>query len=114
MEVLRNRNGKGMILIDDRIAKDIPSLFEAMADEDPLVRCKLFTVTGWRWFVLGLDRESLVAYCFVTSPRFPEGEYGAVDLRQLSRLTMLSGSLGIERDLYFDPRPLSQLLDSGE
>jgi len=109
--VLRNRGGVGMVLIDAEIAKSIPALWAQSEVADPVVHLKLFTVTGWRWLVIGMEPESLLAFCYVTAPgdADDDGEFGVVDLKELGRLSFLRGALGVERDLYFAPCKLSQL-----
>jgi len=112
---LRNRGGVGMVLIDADIAKRIPGLWAQAETADPVVHLRLFTVTGWRWFVLGLDPVALTAYCYVTAPGVPieDGDFGIVHLAELGDLSLFGGSLGVERDLLFTPRPLSKLLKMG-
>jgi hypothetical protein len=112
---LRNRGGVGMVLIDAGIAERIPGLWAQAEVPDPVVHLKLFTVTGWRWFVLGLDPIGLMAYCYVTHPEdaIDGGEFGVVDLNDLANVEIFSGSLGVERDLWFKPCKLSQLRRTG-
>jgi len=112
---LRNRGGVGMVLIDADIAKRIPSLWAQAEAADPVVHLKLFTVTGWRWFVIGLDPAGLTAYCYVTNPddAIGDGEFGAANLSELGKLSFFSGSMGVERDICFQPCKLSELLRQG-
>lgn len=113
--LLRNRGGVGMVLIDADIAKRIPGLWAQADEADPVVHLKLFTVTGWRWFVIGFDAERLIAFCYVTNPddAIGDGEFGAADLSELGKLSFFSGSLGVERDICFRPCKLSELLRQG-
>lgn len=113
---LRNRGGVGMVLVDAEIAERIPGLWAQAEVADPVVYLKLFTVTGWRWSVLGLDPAGLMAYCYVTHPEdaIDGGEFGVVDLSELGKLSFFGGSLGVERDLWFRPCKLSQLRRTGE
>jgi hypothetical protein len=113
---LKSRAGDGIVLISDNLAMDIPSIDEFMDrnDHDPIAHIKLFTINGWRWFILAFDRDTMTAYAYVQAPRVPGGECGTVNLRELADFTFLSGFLGVERDLYFEPRPLSQVRKSIE
>jgi hypothetical protein len=112
MSPLRNRGGVGMVLINATIAKSIPALRDQFGVPDPVAHLKLFTVTGWQWFVLGLDAESLMAWCYVVPPNDDAGdrEVGCVDLRELASLKIFNDFFGVERDVYFKPQPLSKLV----
>lgn len=110
MRTLRNRKGGGMLLLDAKLAKPIPGL---MADEvtsasDPMAYVRFFTVSGWSWWLLALDRESLIGLCYVVSPgeSICNGEIGTVDLSKLAELEVMRG-LGVERDTSFEPSRLS-------
>lgn len=105
------RNGAGMVLADPDLLQGVPGIRDFLAANvaDPICRLKWFTVTGWRWYVLAFDWEpSPMAWCFVTSPHVPEGEEGTDDVSELAKLTLFGGSLGVERDLYWRPKRLSQ------
>ena len=103
------------ITILKNYAKPIPGLWFQADERDPLAYVKLFTIYGWHWLVLGLDPESLRAYCYVIEPsaKADDGEFGLVDLAQLAKLTFCGGALGVERDLFFSPGRLSELIKNG-
>ena len=90
---------------------DIPPNFHL---RDIIVRAKFFDPCGrYTAYVLaqsGSDTADIHLYCFVVGP-FDEqsDEYGDVSLRELNGVKGAMG-LGIERDLYFKPQPLRDLL----
>ena len=110
MNALKNRGGVGMVLLDAKILASIPE-YGCELGRDPIVFLKLFTVTGWAWYVLSVDRKQLIAYCYVTaSGDLPnEGEFGTIDLNELANLTFFGGALGVERSLGWNPMKLSEL-----
>lgn len=110
--VLRNRGGVGMVLISAELIKHIPALWAQSEVLDPVAYLKLFTVAGWKWYVLGLDPVSLLAFCYVVPPNVDAGdrEFGCVDLNALAEIKIFNGCLGVERDLLFKPSRLSKVL----
>jgi Protein of unknown function (DUF2958) len=93
----------------------LPSYRELGAEEDPLCRVKLF-LSGSRWTFYvcavttyeGIDGPVLTGYC--VSPLGPQcDEFGDTALAELARVRV--AGLPPERDLYFEPTPLSQVLD---
>lgn len=111
MMTLRNRGGVGMVLLDSKLAKSIPALWAQGEKKDPVAYLKLFTVTGWSWYVLELDPVSMIALCYVTSPGDldSEGEFGTENLKKLADFTFCSGALGVERSLGWEPAKLSAI-----
>lgn len=111
MNALRNRGGVGMVLVDAKLAKPIPALWAQAEKTDPVAYLKLFTVTGWEWYVLGLDPVSMVAWCYIVPPNSEAGdcEFGCVDLSDLAKIKLFLDSLGVERDVVFAPVPLSEV-----
>lgn len=86
------------------LAKDIPPLYATQDQVDPTARVKLFTPdSSWTWFVVEYDAPNRLAFGFVIGH---EQEFGYFDL---SELESVRGPLGlrIERDLYFEPKPIS-------
>ena len=94
----------------DYLLRDLPKVSEL--GDDPTVRFKFFMPgAGWRWYVLaGHETEAgdWILFCYATGPQ--HSEYGDVSLNQLLRLV---GPLGasIERDRYFGPVPVSQIVN---
>ena len=74
---------------------------------DPIAKVKLFDPTGsWTWFIAGYDPETRRAYGRVLGF---EDECGDFDMSELIDIRADFG-LPIERDLYWEPRPLSECI----
>ena len=90
-----------------RAADRLPSTDAAYEAADPLIRIKLFDPIGsWTWYLTGYDPDRRLAYGAVDGFELEVGDFSMLEL------TALRGRLGlpIERDLWFEPRPLSVLL----
>lgn len=97
-----------MELLPPSIRAQIPPIY-AQQNVDAIAYVKLFTPdANWTWFISEFDGEDL---CFGLI-RGHEEELGYFSLLELQTVR---GSLGlpIERDLYFDPTPISQLRTEG-
>ena len=94
-----------MKLMTKELRRRIPPLYSAEKQTDPMVHAKFFTPdSSWTWYVLefdGLDTFFGLVYGL-------EVELGYFSLGEISTV---AGPLGlkVERDLYFEPRPLSQV-----
>jgi len=74
-------------------------------DGDGLARVKLFDPTGsWTWYLSEYDPESRTAFGRVHGQ---DDEYGNIYMPELVDYRGQFG-LPIERDLYWEPRPLSE------
>ncbi len=99
-----------MKLLTKAIEKKLPALYSQEDDADPEVVCKFFTPTSsFTWLVLegSAKDDTWVFFTKCYSHLCPEGELGYVTLEQLTEIKGPMG-LGVERDLYFTPKPLSQ------
>jgi hypothetical protein len=100
-----------MELLPIEIKKQLPALYSQDTVPDPLCILKYFTPdAGWTWFIVeGSEQEDgdWMFFCKVISPICPEGELGYVMLSELEQIKGALG-LGVERDLYWTPKPLSQ------
>jgi len=95
---------KQMLLTKEN-RKALPALYSNENNPDPMVQVKFFTPdSNWTWYATEFDGED----------RF----FGLVDgfevelgYFSLSEMRSARGPLGlpIERDMYFNPRPLSQV-----
>jgi len=95
-----------MKLFTKKLLKKIPKIGETEGQNDPIVWAKLFYPDfSWTWYVIEFDGEDI---CFGYVKGF-ENELGYFSLKELQRTR---GKLGckIERDLYFKPKPLSQIM----
>jgi hypothetical protein len=100
-----------MKLLTEEIKKQLPPLYSQEQVEDPMVVVKFFTPdSSWTWFILEGSEQpdgDWMFFCKVVSHICPEGELGYVLLSQLEEVKGALG-LGVERDLYFTSKPMSQ------
>jgi hypothetical protein len=90
-------------LLTKELRDTIPRLYSGEKARDPIVRCKFFLPDAqWTWYVLEFDGEDTF-FGYVVGL---EAELGYFSLRELESVR---GPLGlkVERDLYFEPMPLS-------
>ena len=94
-----------MKLMTKELRRRIPPLYSAEKQTDPMVHAKFFTPdSNWTWYVLEFDGNDtffgLVYGLEVELGYFSPGEISTV-----------AGPLGlkVERDLYFEPCPLSRV-----
>ena len=96
-----------MKLITEELRKQLPPLYSQENENDPMVICKFFDPCGsFSWFILEFDGEDLF-FCKVFSHLCPDGELGYSSLSEIESVRGALG-LGIERDLYFKPKRLSE------
>jgi len=100
-----------MKLLTDEIKQTLSKLYSQDDDPDPIVSVKFFTPdSSWTWFIVeGSEQEDgdWLFFAFVTSHLCPEGELGYVTLSELEQVKGSLG-LGVERDLYWTPKKLSE------
>lgn len=92
------------LLTNDLISK-LPALYTTENQEDPMVICKFFTPwTNWTWYATEFDGTD-------TFFGFVVGHDAELGYFSLSELQSVKGPFGlsVERDLYFDPQPLSKV-----
>lgn len=109
MSVLMLKNGYKQRMLTKAIADKIPAIGAQAESKDPIAYVKYF-VAGWTWFVTELDPETGEMFGKVYSPMCPDGELGYIDLNELAT-TKVCGMFSIERDQYFEPKPLSECKD---
>jgi len=94
-----------MKLLNDAIRHRLPAIYATQNDPDPIIQVKFFAPwTDWTWYVTEFDGDDLL---FGIVDGF-ETEWGYSSLAELEAIRG-PGGLCIERDLYFDPTPLSAL-----
>lgn len=94
-----------MELLTRKLQQQLPLLYSQENNPDPLVICKFFIASShWTWYAIEFDGFDLF-YGYVAGD-FPE--LGYFSLKELESVT---GPLGlrVERDLYFQPQPLSEI-----
>lgn len=93
-------------LMPREIAGTVPVLYATEEDDDPIARARLFScLSGWTWLVTEYDPESGDAFGLV---RGFEEEWGYFSIREMEELNRSRGFNVIERDLYFEPKPVSE------
>lgn len=97
-----------MELLPEDVRRSLPALYSCEGQKDPSVHVKYFsTFSSWTWYVIegSQEEDDFVFFGFVVGF---EGEWGYFSLSQLEEVKGPHG-LGIERDLYFTPKPISQI-----
>jgi hypothetical protein len=109
-----------MKLLTKEIEKKLPKLYSQENVKDPMVVVKFFNPTGsatW-WIIEGewethtedgdeyKDDFTMFGLCMLFGP--DEAELGYVSLNELQSIKLMFG-LGIERDIYWNPKPLSEV-----
>jgi hypothetical protein len=92
-------------LITEELRKKIPPLYSQEKVKDPIVYAKYFSPdSGWAWYVVEFDGEDTF-FGYVYGFELELGYFS------LSELENLRGPLGlkVERDLYWKPKPLSEV-----
>jgi len=96
-----------MKLLTEELKKQLPALYSQENEVDPMVICKFFDPCGsFTWLILEFDGEDLF-FAKVYSHFCPDGELGYVSLAELQATKGRLG-LGIERDIHFKPKKLSE------
>ena len=94
-----------MKLMTEEIKKKMPKLGETSDQVDPIAQVKFFNPCGiGTWFATEFDPDTGIFFG-KADLGFPE--LGSFSLQELEGYKGPLG-LGIERDLYFTPKPLSK------
>ena len=94
-----------MKLLTEEIRKKIPPLYSQENVKDPIVHVKFFTPwTNWTWYATEFDGKDIFFGWVVGL----EKELGYFSLSEMESIRG-PGGIGIERDMYFVPKPLSQV-----
>jgi len=94
-------------LIPATLLSEIPDLYTSENEADPTVRVKLFLPdSNWTWFIIEVS-QSDGDTCFGLVVGL-EVELGYFSLSELSQVRGVM-KLPVERDLYFQPKPLSEV-----
>jgi len=102
-----------MRLMTKAIEKKIPKLYaQDGKGESAIVYVKFFLPgTRWTWYVTEFDgKDTFFGYVISgIDPSFDE--WGYASLKELEMLTLIkSYELKVERDLYFEPKTLREVL----
>ena len=95
------------------LTKELIERFERVGRQeevkDPLVIAKFFNPTGaGTWYATEYNQETKMFFGYVSIFKDWNDEWGYFSLIELESLKGPFG-LGIERDLYFDSKPFSQI-----
>src|SRR5207244_6970414 len=98
-----------MELLPNELRQRLPPLYSQEGVADPTIIIRFFTPdSSWTWYVTegSPEEDDFIFFGYVVGL---EKEWGYF---ALSELTAARGRLGlpIERDLYFDPAPFSQIM----
>lgn len=100
-----------MKLLTKAIIKSLPPLGSTSEQADPTARVKFFNPCGAAtWYATEFDGADTFFGWATLQPGC--GELGYFSLSELASFRGPPFGLGIERDLYFDPRPLSEVTAS--
>lgn len=100
-----------MKLMTKTVAKKLPTLRAQENASDPVVHAKFFNPCGAAtWYVLEFDGEDTF-FGYVNLGDHDNAELGYFSLAELQSIRVFGGRLGIERDLHWDPTPLSKVLN---
>ncbi len=95
-----------MQLLTPDLRKKLPPFGSTKATLDPMAVCKFFTPdSNWTWYAIEFDGDDIF---FGLVDGFDE-ELGTFSLSELESLTGPL-RLHVERDLHFEPTPLSKLV----
>lgn len=100
----RDSSNPAYVFVPDEMREQIPSLYASSQQDDPLAIVKLFTPdSSWTWYIVEYDQHERLCFGLVVGH---ERELGYFSLAELEEVR---GPLGlpIERDLHFEPTPLS-------
>ena len=96
-----------MQLLTSELRHILPPLYATENEDDTMVHCKFFNPVGsGTWLILEYDGNNTL-FGFV---HFANNTYGELGYIPISELKSYKGplNLGIERDLHFQPKPLSE------
>ena len=113
-----------MQLLTKELLEKLPPLYSQENNKDPLVICKFFTPDAqWTWYVLECSSVDKDGYYDTDKEKVDFLFFGLVvgievELGYFSLSELQSGrgrfGLPIERDLYFNPVPLSEVRKAHE
>jgi len=99
------------LLLTKELEKKLPPLYANENVKDPLVIVKFFSpYSNWTWYATEGERTEDGDFRFFGLVDGFEKELGYFSLRELEDVTISFGGVkvpGVERDLWFDPEPLS-------
>lgn len=95
-----------MMLITKELEKKLPRLYATEGQKDPVAYLKLFTAwTHFTFYVTEYDPATGLCFGLINGLVTELGYLSLTELEQIRG----AGGLGVERDLYFKPTPLSEI-----
>lgn len=97
-----------MILMTNELEKKFKKIGSQEGVKDPIVVCKFFNPAGaGTWWACEYSPEDRIFYGYVSIFGDECDEWGSFALSELQEFRGRFG-LGIERDKFFDPQPMSK------
>ena len=94
-----------MRLMTKELREMLPPLYATEDEEDPMLVCKFFHPrSNWTWYAIEFDGDDMFF-------GLVEGYFTELGYFSLSELEAFRDDwgLGIERDIHFQPKPLSEI-----
>ena len=97
----------------------LPPLYSQENNREPVAQVKFFTAGRWTWYATEYDPESGTFFGYVVSGlgsdcdewgNFTLGEFEEHNKRSGTIASLLKGIFPIERDQYFTPTPVSEVV----
>jgi hypothetical protein len=102
-----------MKLLTKELLKDFARVGRQEHTSDPIVVAKFFNPTGaGTWYATEYDPASKVFFGYVSIFGDWNDEWGSFSLAELEEYQGPFG-IGIERDMWFESRPISKVLNLG-
>lgn len=100
-----NREKRGHELLTKELREKLPELYSTQDEDDPIAQVKFFhALSNWTWYATEFDGEDRFFGLVIGFER----ELGYFSLSELEAIGDNGKTIPVERDLYFDPTPLSQ------
>ena len=94
-----------MKLLTKELENKLPKLYETEGQKDKVVQAKFFSpFSSWTWYAIEYDQEKELFFGVVDGDFI---EFGYFSLRELENNE-------IERDIYFEPKLLSEIQFQGQ
>ena len=94
-----------MKLLTKELENKLPKLYETEGQKDKVVQAKFFSpFSSWTWYAIEYDQEKELFFGAVDGDFF---EFGYFSLSELENNE-------IERDIYFEPKLLSEIQFQGQ
>lgn len=99
-----------MKLLPKNIEKLLPAFYATEGDNNPIVKVKFFSPSSSQtWYAIEYDPGVRNFFGYVDFYGNGDGEFGYFSLDELEKIQLPFG-LKIERDLYFEPKRIHDIL----